>query len=325
MRRGGRGLMVVSQGEGKGMYGGCRRRKIDALDSLLDLNGERKEGGRVLKVQTVLLAFQHYIVVLGTIVMISSIVVPQMGGSHGDKARVIQTSLFMSGINTLLQTFIGTRLPTVMSASFAYLIPVTSIIKDFSFRTFEDERQRFVHTMRAIQGALIVSSFVNIIIGYSKAWGNFSKFFSPIVIVPTVCLVGLGLFEQGFPQYMKHINERSYFLFERFALLACIAIIWAFAAILTVGGAYNNVSEKTKQHCRTDRSYLLSSAPWIKIPYPFQWGAPIFVASHVFGMMGAALVALFESTGAHYGASRLAGATPPPAHVLSRSIGLQVC
>ncbi|KAH0455041.1 hypothetical protein IEQ34_016965 [Dendrobium chrysotoxum] len=306
--------------------------------------------------ETVLLAFQHYIVVLGTIVMISSIVVPQMGGSHGDKARVIQTFLFMSGINTLLQTFIGTRLPTVMRASFAYLIPVTSIIKDFSFRTFEDERQRFVHTMRAIQGALIVSSFVNIIIGYSKAWGNFSKFFSPIVIVPTVCLVGLGLFEQGFPQvakcveiglpmlillvfaqqklancilstflqqYMKHVSERSFFLFERFALLACIAIIWAFAAILTVGGAYNNVSEKTKQHCRTDRSYLLSSAPWIKIPYPFQWGAPIFVASHVFGMMGAALVALFESTGAHYGTSRLAGATPPPAHVLSRSIGLQ--
>lgn len=161
--------------------------------------------------------------------------------------------------------------------------------------------------------------------------------------MPVVCVVGLGLFERGFPQvgkcveiglpmlillvfvqqYMKRIDERTYFWFERFALLLCIVVIWSFAAILTAGGAYKNVSEKTKQHCRTDRAHLMSSAPWIRIPYPFQWGAPIFTASHVFGMMGAVLVAAVESTGAHYAAARLAGATPPPAHVLSRSIGLQ--
>lgn len=32
-----------------------------------------------------------------------------------------------------------------------------------------------------------------------------------------------------------------------------------------------------------------------------------------------------QSSGTYYAAARLAGATPPPAHVLSRSIGLQVC
>lgn len=31
-----------------------------------------------------------------------------------------------------------------------------------------------------------------------------------------------------------------------------------------------------------------------------------------------------QSTATFYAASRLAGATPPPAHVVSRSIGLQV-
>lgn len=35
--------------------------------------------------------------------------------------------------------------------------------------------QRFLYTMRTIQGSLIVSSFVNIILGYSKAWGNFTR------------------------------------------------------------------------------------------------------------------------------------------------------
>jgi len=31
-----------------------------------------------------------------------------------------------------------------------------------------------------------------------------------------------------------------------------------------------------------------------------------------------------QSTGAFFAAARLSGATPPPAHVLSRSIGFQV-
>ncbi|KAI3439693.1 uncharacterized protein J3R85_004533 [Psidium guajava] len=292
--------------------------------------------------EAVVLAFQHYIVMLGTVVMISNTLVPRMGGDHGDKARVIQALLFMTGINTLLQTLIGTRLPTVMGASLAFYLPVLSIINDTLDKNFNSEHDRFLYTMRTIQGSLIVSSFVNIIAGYSQAWGNFTRFFSPVIIVPVVSVVGLGLFMRGFPllancveiglpmlilliisqQYLKRILHGAHSVLERYALLLCIGIIWAFAAILTVAGAYNNVGEQTKTSCRIDRSYLLSSAPWIKIPYPFQWGTPVFRASHVFGMMGAAIVSSAESTGTFFAAARLAGATPPPAHVLSRSIGL---
>ncbi|KAJ0570816.1 putative xanthine/uracil/vitamin C permease [Helianthus annuus] len=293
--------------------------------------------------QTVLLGFQHYIVMLGSVVMIATRLVPRMGGNHEDKARVIQTVLFMSGLNTLLQTLIGNRLPTVMGPSFAYILSVLAIINDFADEDFSSEHQRFEHTIRAIQGALIISSFVNIIIGFSRAWGDFTKFFSPVVIVAYVCVVGLGLFGRGFPelancaeiglpmlvflvvfqQYLKRLHHRAHSILERFALLFCIALVWAFAAILTVAGAYNNVGQQTKLSCRTDRSYLIESAPWVKISYPFQWGTPIFRASHVFGMMGAALVSTVESTGTFYAASRFAGATPPPAHVISRSIGFQ--
>jgi len=38
--------------------------------------------------------------------------------------------------------------------------------------------QRFLETMRAIQGALIVSSSIQIILGYSQLWGIFSRCFS---------------------------------------------------------------------------------------------------------------------------------------------------
>ncbi|KAK8298792.1 hypothetical protein V6Z12_D05G279600 [Gossypium hirsutum] len=89
--------------------------------------------------QALLLAFQHYIVNLGTTVLIANTFVYRMGGHHGDKAWVIQVLSFMSGINTLLQTLIGSRLPTVMGASFAYTLPLLSIINDYTDEAFTSE------------------------------------------------------------------------------------------------------------------------------------------------------------------------------------------
>lgn len=60
---------------------------------------------------------------------------------QGDKARVIQSLLFMSGVNTLLQTLFGTRLPTVMGPSAAFTLPVLSIINDYSDTTFTSEHE----------------------------------------------------------------------------------------------------------------------------------------------------------------------------------------
>ncbi|VAI31575.1 unnamed protein product [Triticum turgidum subsp. durum] len=289
------------------------------------------------------LGFQHYILSLGTAVMIPTMLVPLMGGNDHDKAKVVQTLLFVTGIKTLLQTLFGTRLPTVIGGSYAYLVPVLSIIHDRSLAQIADGHTRFLQTMRATQGALIVSSSIQIILGYSQLWAICSRFFSPLGMVPVVSLVGLGLFERGFPvvascveiglpmliifvvlsQYLKHVHVRHVPILERFSLLVCIALLWVYAHILTASGAYHHTALHTQISCRTDRSNLISSALWISIPYPLQWGAPTFNADHAFGMMAAVMVSLIESTGAFKAAARLASATPPPAYVLSRGIGWQ--
>ncbi|KAH9620721.1 hypothetical protein KSS87_020211 [Heliosperma pusillum] len=286
--------------------------------------------------EAVAMGFQHYILSLGTAVMIPTFLVPLMGGNDGDKARVVQTLLFVQGINTLLQTLFGTRLPTVIGASYAYMVPIISIINDSSFSTLDDS-QKFNSTMRAVQGALIVASSVQIILGYSQLWAICSRFFSPMGMVPVISLVGFGLLDRGFPVvgrcveigvpmlilFVVFSQIKTLPMLERFALLFSIAVIWAYAHLLTASGAYKHRPEITQMNCRTDRANLISTAPWIKIPYPLQWGAPSFDAGHAFGMMAAVLVSLVESTGAFKAAARLASATPPPAHVLSRGIGWQ--
>ncbi|XP_015881203.3 nucleobase-ascorbate transporter 1 isoform X2 [Ziziphus jujuba] len=233
--------------------------------------------------ETILLAFQNYIMMLGTSVMIPSVLVPAMGGSDGDKARVIQTLLFVAGINTLLQALFGTRLPAVVGGSFAYVIPIAYIVNDSSLQRISDPHERFIQTMRAIQGALIVASSIQIILGYSQLWGLFSRFFSPLGMAPVVGLVGLGLFQRGFPtlgncveigipmlllviglsQYLKNVRPfRDVPIFERFPVLICVTIVWIYSLILTASGAYRNKSGKTQISCRTDRANLISTAPW---------------------------------------------------------------
>lgn len=131
-----------------------------------------------------------------------------MDVAQNDKVRVVQTLLFMGGINTLLQTLFGTRLPTVIGGSYAFLVPIMSIIRDASLVQIADDHevrgeehrrsrgfsrrsalalkqfgdsfffslmQRFLQSMRAVQGSLIVASGVQIIIGYSQLWAIFSR------------------------------------------------------------------------------------------------------------------------------------------------------
>ncbi|GLJ17163.1 hypothetical protein SUGI_0297160 [Cryptomeria japonica] len=124
-------------------------------------------------------------------------------------------------------------------------------------------------------------------------------------------------------QYLRYMRVKDLLVFERFGVLLCVALFWAYAHLLTASGAYKRSSDLTKVHCRTDQSHLLSSTPWVKFPYPLQWGAPTFNAGHTFGMMALVLVSMIESTVAYLAASRLASATPPPAYVLSRGIGWQ--
>ncbi|GMJ06708.1 hypothetical protein like AT5G62890 [Hibiscus trionum] len=293
--------------------------------------------------EAILLGFQHYLVMIGTAVIIPTSLVPQMGGGNEEKAKVIQTLLFVAGLNTLLRSLFGSRLPAVIGGSYTFVPTTISIILVGRFSDTTDPVERFKRIMRATQGSLIVASTLQIVLGFSGLWRNITRFLSPLSVVPLVSLVGFRLYEFGFPgvakcveiglpqlilivfvsQYVPHVIKSGRNIFGRFAVLFSVAIVWIYAHLLTVGGAYNGKAPKTQISCRTDRAGLIDAAPWIRFPYPFQWGAPSFDAGESFAMMMASFVALVESTGAFIAVSRYASATPMPPSILSRGIGWQ--
>ncbi|EPS67781.1 hypothetical protein M569_06991, partial [Genlisea aurea] len=281
----------------------------------------------------VVLGFQHYLLAVGSVVMITSFVVSQMGGDNHDKVQVMNTFLFVSGINTLLHTFFGTQLPSVIGPSYAFIIPAASIIESRKYRAVNPPELRFAELMREIQGALIIASCFQIIFGLLGFWRNIVRLLSPLTMVPLVCLTGIGLCliifptiancaAVGIPQLLLIIFISQYLpiflkfdqpVCDRYALLFSVAVISIYSEVLSVSRAIENGS-----NCPGTSTGLIKAAPWFYIPFPFQWGPPNFSGRSVFSAIAASLVASVESTGSFIAAARFGKATPIPPSVISR-------
>ncbi|XP_078148250.1 nucleobase-ascorbate transporter 11-like [Carex rostrata] len=302
---------------------------------------------------------QHYLSIAGSLVFIPLIMVPVMGGSDKDTATVISTMLLVSGISTILHTFFGTRLPLVQGSSFAYLAPALVIINSDEFRNLS--QNKFKHIMRELQGAVIVASIFQTILGYSGLMSLLVRIINPVVVAPTVAVLGLAFFSYGFPQagscieisvplivlvllftlYMRRISLFGNRIFLVYAIPLSVGIIWAYAFFLTAGGAYSykgcnsNVPSsnilldscrrkvETMRHCRTDVSNAWHTADWVRIPYPFQWGPPTFHFKTVIIMVFASLVASVDSVGSYHATALLVNLRPPTHGIVSRGIGLE--
>ncbi|CAK7339637.1 unnamed protein product [Dovyalis caffra] len=79
----------------------------------------------------------------------------------------------------------------------------------------------------------------------------------------------------------------------------------------------------TMQRCRTDVSNAWRTAAWVRIPYPLQWGVPIFHFRTSLIMIIVSLVASVDSVGTYHSTSLLVNSRPPTPGIVSRGIALE--
>ncbi|EEF27836.1 purine permease, putative [Ricinus communis] len=342
--------------DGKRIKERIERKYKSTIDNL-------KEGSMVLKVPDValpvgenpawndpklyVLGIQHTLVIVWNAIMIPSTLSAMMGGANLEKAEAIQTSLFVTGISTILQVGFGSRLPVVMRRSQAFIIPAISIAlsTNSNCSITLNHRQRFKLSVRRVQGASIIASLVQMIVAFSGLTKFFTRelFVHPLRSAPFLTLIGLGLYSRGYPQLLRckeigvptlliivlstqllpRIWKSKRELVDRFAVTSSVIVAWLFAEILTAAGAYNSAAQGTQANCRTDRSGHIPYTPWIKISLPFQWGSPIFETLDAFPMIAACFVASIESSGTFISTSRLGGAYRIRSKALDRAIGVQ--
>lgn len=91
---------------------------------------------------------------------------------------------------------------------------------------------------------------------------NLNFYYSSCVKPNCGCFLHPTLIACMWMQYLPHALHSKSHVLERFAVIFSVAIVWLYAYFLTLGGAYNHSPPRTRLHCRTDGSGLVSAAPW---------------------------------------------------------------
>ncbi|XP_061558608.1 solute carrier family 23 member 1 isoform X6 [Phycodurus eques] len=210
------------------------------------------------------------------------------------------------------------------------------------------------HRGSQIQGAIVVSSTVEVAIGFLGLPGVLLEYIGPLTVTPTVSLIGLSVFTAAgeragshwgfsalcillivlFAQYLrttslpvpvctgkKGLSLSRVHVFKMFPIILAIVLVWLLCYIFTLSDLLPSDPRRYGHKARTDaRGDIMSSAPWFRVPYPCQWGVPVVTLAGVLGMFSATLAGIVESVGDYYACARLAGAPPPPIHAINRGI-----
>lgn len=138
------------------------------------------------------LAMQHVVAMIAGCVTPALIISSASGLEASDKVVLIQMSLIMAGIATLIMLYplfgkIGARLPVIMGVSFAY-VPTMSAVAASYAASLGDPKS----AIAVILGAQVVGGAIAILFGLTVKY--IKVFFPPIVTGTVVFVIGLSLY-----------------------------------------------------------------------------------------------------------------------------------
>ncbi|RLB38581.1 MAG: xanthine permease [Deltaproteobacteria bacterium] len=288
----------------------------------------------------VLLGFQQYLTMFGATVLIPFIIGGAMKLPQDQLAIMISTIFFTSGICTLIQQSpLGNRLPIIQGGTFSFLGPTFAIIGMVAAKKLTGPGPMWQIQIQEVAGAIMIASVFEIVLGYTGIMGYVKRAISPVVIGPTIAMIGLALFNIGAPWMAKNwvislitlfaliiysqVFSRRSRVFLLFPVLLAIATGWLCSLIGSLAGW---ISPSNAAYLKTE---LVGAAPWfsLKPMIPFKWGFPNLGSSTlwagVFGMLAGYLASMIESIGDYYACARISEAPVPTAKMISRGLGAE--
>uniref|UniRef100_A0A8C5J5E3 Solute carrier family 23 member 2 n=1 Tax=Junco hyemalis TaxID=40217 RepID=A0A8C5J5E3_JUNHY len=269
----------------------------------------------------IFLGLQHYLTCFSGTIAVPFLLADAMcvGFDQWATSQLIGTIFFCVGITTLLQTTFGCRLPLFQASAFAFLAPARAILSLEKWKcnntdvTVANGTAELLHTehiwyprIREIQGAIIMSSLIEVVIGLLGLPGALLRYIGPLTITPTVALIGLSGFQAAGERAGKHWG--ICFSWCLFLMFVSYSVCFSWCLCLVTEGVLNPISG---QQCF---SSALSTV---------QWGLPTISAAGVIGMLSAVVASIIESIGDYYACARLSCAPPPPIHAINRGIFIE--
>jgi len=223
----------------------------------------------------ILLGIQQYLTMFGATVLIPFIIGGAIGMPPDQLALLISTMFFASGICTLIQQSpLGNRLPVIQGGTFSFLGPAFAIIGMVAGKKLTGVDVWQIQ-MQELAAAVMIASLVEIGLGYSGIIGKVKNIISPIVIGPTIAMIGLALFSIGAPWmatnwlislitlialilYSQVFSLKSK-VFMMFPVLLAILTGWVVAFIGTTTGM---IDPSNAAYLKPD---LIASASWFSL------------------------------------------------------------
>jgi NCS2 family nucleobase:cation symporter-2 len=148
---------------------------------------------------SVSLALQHLVAMIVGCVTPAIIIAGAVGLSQADRVLLIQTSLVMSGVSTLLQLFpiggrFGSGLPVILGVSFAYVPSMQAIAASGG-------------GVAAIAGAMLVGGIIAVLVGVFVK--KIRLLFPPVITGTVVFTIGLSLYPTAI-NYMAGGTANTY-------------------------------------------------------------------------------------------------------------------
>jgi len=281
---------------------------------------------------SVLLGVQHYLTMVGANVAVPLILAGALGMPDAVIPRFVGTFFVVSGIATLAQTTFGNRYPIVQGAPFSMLAPALAVVG--VVQASNPTGPAWEAALLQLQGAIVVAAVVEVAVGYLGLLGRLRSYISPVIIAPTIALIGLALFNTPqvtaasgnwwllgltlglivlFSQYLGDASRA----FQLFPVLLGVVVAWVVAAVLSVTGVY------TPGTAGFVDLASVASAPALMPIYPLQWGMPQIETAFVVGMLAGVAASMLESFGDYHAVARLSGVGAPSEERINHGIGME--
>lgn len=162
--------------------------------------------------QSIPLGLQHILAMFVGNVTPLIIIANVVNMSLDDKTTLIQCTMFVSGIATLMQCYklgpFGARLPIVMGTSFGFVPVLTVIGSKYGYE--------------AILGACLIGALIEILFG--KSMNNLRKYFTPVVTGTVVLAMGISLLPTGIKYFAGGAGSEDFGSLSNLALGSIVLV-----------------------------------------------------------------------------------------------------
>ncbi|KAJ8350285.1 hypothetical protein SKAU_G00254150 [Synaphobranchus kaupii] len=155
------------------------------------------------------LALQQVLVQSSLLVLVLVSLQQQIWVLEQQRDQLLASAFFYSSVSTLLQSWLGTRLPLIQAPSLEFMIPALVLTSQqwhgnsgtaSTCRGRCGEQDKSVpHTdlLRELQGMVLCAGLVQLALGLSGLCGLVLRHCGPLVLAPLLCVLGFSIYREA--------------------------------------------------------------------------------------------------------------------------------